>query len=52
VTAEFDSFYLVNTYVPNSGDGLKRLVIGLGSISITILDYFISCTFIILSSLF
>ncbi|KAJ6300574.1 hypothetical protein OIU76_021381 [Salix suchowensis] len=25
VTAEFDSFYLVNTYVPNSGDGLKRL---------------------------
>ncbi|KAJ4904044.1 hypothetical protein Rs2_17995 [Raphanus sativus] len=25
VTAEFDSFYLINTYVPNSGDGLKRL---------------------------
>lgn len=27
VTAEFDSFYLINTYVPNSGDGLKRLVL-------------------------
>ncbi|KAM3690986.1 hypothetical protein ACB094_09G161200 [Castanea mollissima] len=25
VTAEFDSFYLLNGYVPNSGDGLKRL---------------------------
>ncbi|XP_021661744.2 DNA-(apurinic or apyrimidinic site) endonuclease, chloroplastic isoform X2 [Hevea brasiliensis] len=25
VTAEFDSFYLINAYVPNSGDGLKRL---------------------------
>ncbi|RID67448.1 hypothetical protein BRARA_D02529, partial [Brassica rapa] len=25
VTAEFESFYLINTYVPNSGDGLKRL---------------------------
>ncbi|KAF8088363.1 hypothetical protein N665_0544s0013 [Sinapis alba] len=25
VTAEFDSFYLINTYIPNSGDGLKRL---------------------------
>ncbi|XP_031268442.1 DNA-(apurinic or apyrimidinic site) lyase, chloroplastic isoform X1 [Pistacia vera] len=25
VTAEFDSFYLLNTYVPNSGDGLRRL---------------------------
>ncbi|KFK32451.1 hypothetical protein AALP_AA6G243700 [Arabis alpina] len=25
VTAEFDSFYLISTYVPNSGDGLKRL---------------------------
>ncbi|KAF8027305.1 hypothetical protein BT93_E0268 [Corymbia citriodora subsp. variegata] len=25
VTAEFDSFYLVNGYVPNSGDGLRRL---------------------------
>uniref|UniRef100_A0A803P785 DNA-(apurinic or apyrimidinic site) endonuclease n=1 Tax=Cannabis sativa TaxID=3483 RepID=A0A803P785_CANSA len=25
VTAEFDSFYLVCGYVPNSGDGLKRL---------------------------
>uniref|UniRef100_A0A0D3B690 DNA-(apurinic or apyrimidinic site) endonuclease n=1 Tax=Brassica oleracea var. oleracea TaxID=109376 RepID=A0A0D3B690_BRAOL len=25
VTTEFDSFYLISTYVPNSGDGLKRL---------------------------
>lgn len=25
VTAEFDSFYLVNVYTPNSGSGLKRL---------------------------
>ena len=29
VTAEFDSFYLLNGYVPNSGDGLKRLVFDL-----------------------
>ena len=27
VTAEFDSFYLLCAYVPNSGDGLKRLVL-------------------------
>lgn len=26
MTAEFDSFYLISGYVPNSGDGLKRLV--------------------------
>ncbi|GAB2295574.1 hypothetical protein Dimus_029735 [Dionaea muscipula] len=25
VTAEFDSYYLICVYVPNSGDGLKRL---------------------------
>ena len=25
VTAEFDTFYLICGYVPNSGDGLKRL---------------------------
>ncbi|CAA7057184.1 unnamed protein product [Microthlaspi erraticum] len=25
VTVEFDSFYLISTYVPNAGDGLKRL---------------------------
>ncbi|GFY98186.1 apurinic endonuclease-redox protein [Actinidia rufa] len=25
VTVEFDNFYLINAYVPNSGDGLKRL---------------------------
>lgn len=23
---EFDTYYLLNAYVPNSGDGLKRLV--------------------------
>lgn len=26
ITVEFDSFYLISGYVPNSGDGLKRLV--------------------------
>lgn len=26
VTVEFDTFYLLSGYVPNSGDGLKRLV--------------------------
>ncbi|BFG37974.1 hypothetical protein CerSpe_242480 [Prunus speciosa] len=25
ITAEFDSFYLITGYVPNSGDGLRRL---------------------------
>ncbi|PKA58873.1 Apurinic endonuclease-redox protein [Apostasia shenzhenica] len=25
VTVEFDSFYLISAYVPNSGDGLRRL---------------------------
>ena len=25
LTAEYDDFYIVNVYVPNSGDGLKRL---------------------------
>ena len=25
ITAEYDAFYLVNVYVPNSGSGLKRL---------------------------
>ena len=29
MTAEFESFYLLSGYVPNSGDGLKRLVIDL-----------------------
>lgn len=26
ITAEFDKFFLVVTYVPNAGDGLRRLV--------------------------
>lgn len=26
MTVEFDSFYLLSGYVPNSGDGLKRLI--------------------------
>ena len=25
ITAEYDSFYFVTTYIPNSGDKLKRL---------------------------
>lgn len=25
ITAEFDTFYIINVYVPNSGEGLKRL---------------------------
>lgn len=25
ITAEFDSFYVVNAYIPNSGQGLKRI---------------------------
>ena len=29
MTAEFDSFYLLNGYIPNSGDGLRRLVFDL-----------------------
>lgn len=36
VTAEFDTFYLICGYIPNSGDGLKRLVLR----SITFLLYF------------
>jgi exonuclease III len=41
VTVEFDTFYLVTGYVPNSGDGLKRLVLA-----------FKYVTFIFLSQLF
>jgi exodeoxyribonuclease III len=26
VTVKFDDFYLLTAYLPNSGDGLKRLV--------------------------
>jgi exodeoxyribonuclease III len=26
ITLEFENFYLVNAYVPNSGRGLRRLV--------------------------
>lgn len=37
VTAEFDTFYLICGYVPNSGDGLKRLVIVLKYFSFIIL---------------
>lgn len=42
VTVEFDSFYLISTYVPNSGDGLKRLVL-LKSCSILVLHLTYSC---------
>lgn len=31
VTLEFDSFYLLSAYVPNSGDGLRRLVLNLNN---------------------
>jgi len=41
VTAEFDTFYLISGYVPNSGDGLKRLVLALNYFSFIIL-YIIS----------
>ena len=41
MTVEFDTFYLVTGYVPNSGDGLKRLVL-----------FFNSITFIFLTQLF
>lgn len=42
VTAEFDSFYLISGYVPNSGDGLRRLVPDLNtSLFISILLYII-----------
>lgn len=27
LTVEFDKFYLICGYIPNSGDGLKRLVL-------------------------
>ncbi|CAA0384771.1 unnamed protein product [Arabidopsis thaliana] len=33
VTAEFDSFYLISTYVPNSVDGLKGLIFYFSSYS-------------------
>ncbi|THG19762.1 hypothetical protein TEA_008316 [Camellia sinensis var. sinensis] len=33
VTVEFDTYYLIGAYVPNSGDGLKRLGYRMGSIS-------------------
>ncbi|KAJ0259389.1 DNA-(apurinic or apyrimidinic site) endonuclease [Hirschfeldia incana] len=39
VTAEFDSFYLINTYVPNSGDGLKRLTYRIEEWDRTLSDY-------------
>ncbi|ESQ52865.1 hypothetical protein EUTSA_v10016487mg [Eutrema salsugineum] len=39
VTAEFDSFYLISTYVPNSGDGLKRLSYRIEEWDRTLSDY-------------
>jgi len=41
VTAEFDTFYLICGYIPNSGDGLKRLVLVLNYFSFIILYYII-----------
>ncbi|KAA3457105.1 apurinic endonuclease-redox protein isoform X9 [Gossypium australe] len=46
VTAEFDSFYLLSVYVPNSGDGLRRLTYRITewdpSLSNYIKEYFLS----------
>ncbi|MCR5078462.1 MAG: exodeoxyribonuclease III [Bacilli bacterium] len=39
ITLEFDSFYLVGAYVPNSGDGLKRLDFRMGYEK-DLIDYF------------
>lgn len=47
VTVEFDSFYLISGYVPNSGDGLRRLV---GKFFFIFFNLF--CFFLIQLSLF
>ncbi|TXG70392.1 hypothetical protein EZV62_005327 [Acer yangbiense] len=39
VTAEFDSFYLINCYVPNSGDGLRRLPYRIAEWDISLSSY-------------
>ncbi|XP_020539313.1 DNA-(apurinic or apyrimidinic site) endonuclease, chloroplastic isoform X4 [Jatropha curcas] len=39
VTAEFDSFYLISAYVPNSGDGLKRLSYRIGEWDLSLSNY-------------
>lgn len=39
VTAEYDSFYVVNVYVPNSGDGLKRLGYRVGEWDVALSAY-------------
>lgn len=40
--AEFDSFYLLSGYVPNSGDGLRRLVLNLKHISEFLAYFFLA----------
>ncbi|EIE20819.1 hypothetical protein COCSUDRAFT_18358, partial [Coccomyxa subellipsoidea C-169] len=39
ITAEYPSFYVVNVYVPNSGEGLKRLEYRVGSWDVAFADY-------------
>ena len=39
VTAEYDSFYVVNVYVPNAGEGLKRLDYRIGEWDLALSSY-------------
>uniref|UniRef100_A0A5B6YGX7 DNA-(apurinic or apyrimidinic site) endonuclease n=1 Tax=Davidia involucrata TaxID=16924 RepID=A0A5B6YGX7_DAVIN len=39
VTVEFDKYYLINGYVPNSGDGLKRLSYRIKEWDLSLSDY-------------
>lgn len=39
VTAEYDSFYVVNVYVPNAGEGLKRLDYRVGEWDLALSSY-------------
>lgn len=41
VTVEFDTFYILCGYVPNSGDGLKRLVSDMAILVNPLLDSFL-----------
>ncbi|BDA42349.1 DNA-(apurinic or apyrimidinic site) lyase [Coccomyxa sp. Obi] len=42
ITAEYPSYYVVNVYVPNSGEGLKRLDYRVGSWDVAFADYLAS----------
>lgn len=39
ITAEYDSFYVVNVYVPNAGEGLKRLDYRVGAWDVALSGY-------------